>query len=344
MTPQQVAVLGAGSFGTVLANIIAQNGHKVRLWGRDQEMVKQINEGHHNPKYLPDYVLHESLVAYTDLIETIADVSALFFCVPSSAYEQTASTIAPHVPGHALIVSTAKGLRQGRLQLMSELLADILPSGLSIGVLSGPNIAAELARQEITATVLASEDFKMSERIHALLYCSYLRIYNNDDKKGVELAGALKNIYAIIAGIASGLGVGYNSVALLITRALAEMRRFAMHYGAKTETFLGLAGNGDLIVTCLSPESRNFHFGKLIGSGCSVQEAIAKVGQTVEGLNTLKVIHAEATRSELYMPLMQGLHRMVYEGAEIKALLKGLMHASHREDVDDQKSMAKHQS
>ena len=332
--PETVAVLGGGSFGTVLANIMANNGHSVRLWARDKDLVTQINTEHRNTKYFPEYELHTNLIACEDAREAIADTRTLFFCMSSAAYEETARAIASHIRKDALVVSTAKGLQIGNFKLMSEVLAETLPSTVNIAVLSGPNIAAELVRHEITATVIATEDLNTTQHIHKLLYCSYLRIYNNDDQKGVELAGALKNIYAIIAGMASGLGVGYNSVALLVTRALAEMRRFAIHYGAHAETFLGLAGNGDLIVTCLSPESRNFRFGSLIGSGRSVKDAIVEVGQTVEGLNTLKVVHAQAARDKLYMPLMRGLYRMIYEGAELATLLQELMHSQQRKDVD----------
>lgn len=331
---QIATVLGGGSFGTVLANIMANNSHDVRLWARDTDAVHAMNRYHRNVKYLPDYELNANLKVTADLDVALSETQTLIFCVPSNAYRTIARLVKSHLGVGIDVVSTAKGLEPDCFKLMSETLKEELSPNINIGILGGPNIALELARHEITATVIASADLKMAERIHKLLYCPYLRVYRNADWHGVELAGVLKNIYAIIGGIASGLGVGYNSKGLLITRALAEMRRFAVSYGAHVETFIGLAGNGDLIVTCLSPESRNFRFGVLLGQGHETKDAVKEIGQTVEGLNTLKVIYAESQRRKLYMPLMEGLYQMVYENVEISALLDGMMHAQQREDVE----------
>lgn len=329
-----VAVLGGGSFGTVLANIIANNGHHVHLWVRERALADEINHTHCNSKYFDNLSLHVGVVAETDLGAVLSGAGTVLVCVPSSAYRSTAKAMATHLSDKASVISTAKGLEPDCFKLMSEILSEELSPKVSIGVLSGPNIAAELARAEITATVLASTDKHLVERVHAFLYCSYLRVYSSTDIQGVELAGALKNIYAIIAGIASSMGVGYNSIALLITRALAEMRRFAVNSGARAETVLGLAGNGDLIVTCLSPDSRNYRFGQALGQGRKPKEAIAEIGRTVEGINTLKVVHAEARRRKLYMPLLESLYQMLHEDVGVSALLEGLMHSEQRADVE----------
>lgn len=332
---QSVVVLGGGSFATVLANIIAKNGIAVRLWARDESLVTAINKNHCNPRYLPDYQLHADITAYVDIALAMQDADFILIAVPSSAYRSVAQLIAPFFNSKIALVSTAKGFEIDSFKMMTKVLQEELPELCRIGVLSGPNIAAELAQEEIAATVIASTDTALQERIHELLYCSYLRVYSSSDMHGVELAGALKNIYAIVAGIATGRGVGFNTIALLITRSLVEMRRFAVSMGARTETFLGLAGNGDLIVTCLSPDSRNFRFGKALAEGNTIEEAIATINQTIEGLNTLKVVHKEATQRNLYMPLLDGLYKIIYEKLDINLLPGFLMHAHRRADVED---------
>ena len=333
---RSVAVLGGGKFGTVLAAIIASNGHRLRLWMRDESVAAAINEQHRNPAYLPELQLPESLHATVSLPEAVADSDALFFAVPSASCREVARDSANFLPEQAVLFSTTKGLEavpEGGFKRISEILHEELP-GARIGVISGPNIATELAQRQIAATTIASADREVHALCQELLFCDYLRVYANTDPHGVELAGALKNIYAIMGGMAAEMRLGHNTISMLITRSLAEMRRFAVASGADPETFLGLAGVGDLIVTCLSPHSRNFQIGQALARGQSLQQAMAAT-DTAEGVNTLQLVWREAQQRDIYMPMLFGLYQILYEGMKITAVVDGLMRATEqREDVE----------
>ena len=216
---------------------------------------------------------------------------------------------------------------------MSEILQEEIPQ-CRIGVLSGPNLAAEIVNRDLTATVIASEDPEVRTSVQNLLGCEYFRVYANADMYGVELAGALKNIYAIVAGLGSALGMGENAKAMLITRGMAEMSRFAVSLGANPMTFLGLAGVGDLIVTCTSSKSRNFRIGYAIGKGKPLEEAAAELGQVAEGIYTLKLVRDKSEAMGIQMPLVRGLHEILYGNASVKAVINGLMTAAQNSDVE----------
>ena len=253
MTEQRpIAVLGGGSFGTAVANLLAENGHAVRQWMRDPEQAEAIRVHRENPRYLKGIKIHPAVEPVTDLLETLTACDLCFVALPSSALR---SVLAPHAERLAgkLLVSLTKGIEAHTFKLMSEILTEIAPQA-RIGVLSGPNLAREVAEHALTATVVASEDEALCERVQAVLHGRTFRVYASGDRFGVELGGALKNVYAIIAGMAVALGMGENTKSMLITRALAEMTRFAVNQGANPMTFLGLAGVGDLIVTCSSPK------------------------------------------------------------------------------------------
>lgn len=328
----QVAVLGGGSFGTAISNIMADNGHKVSLWLRNAERAKEINQQHTNSDYLPDYPLNPELTATTDL-SVIQHCDIVFMSVPSASCRELAKEVAQYIaPGTALI-STTKGIEAENFSLMSQVLAQEIPQA-KIGVLSGPNLAKEIAAKQITGTVIASENDALNESIQDLLQCGNFRVYASNDVYGVELGGALKNIYAIIAGMAAALGSGQNTISVIVTRSLAEMSRFAVHKGADPMTFLGLAGVGDLIATCMSPLSRNYRVGFYLGEGKQLDEIIAELGQVAEGVNTLKFVKKEAEELDIYMPLVNSLYAVIYEGKTIAEVVDNMMFAEQSRDVE----------
>jgi glycerol-3-phosphate dehydrogenase (NAD(P)+) len=337
--PAKVAVLGGGSFGTALANIVADNGHAATLWLRNAERAAEINEQHRNSGYLPDYPLNDALVATIDLAEAVADRDVVFMAVPSGSCRSVAREVARHIRPDCLLVSTTKGLEASAtpqphsFRLMSEVLREELP-GVRLGVLSGPNLAKEIAARQITATVIASADEALNANVQELLRCGYFRVYASRDMVGVELGGALKNVYAIMAGMAAAIGIGHNTIAMLITRALAEMTRFAVNRGADPLTFMGLAGIGDLMVTCMSPLSRNYQVGFALGQGRSIENIVAELGQVAEGINTLKLLKEHAEEIGVRMPLVAGLFEILYNGRSIPEVVGGLMRAEQNRDVE----------
>lgn len=333
MTEQQpIAVLGGGSFGTAIANLLAENGHSVRLWMRDPEQAEAIRTTRQSTRYLKGITVHERVVPGTDLAATIAGSELIFVALPSSALRAALSPHAERLAGKYL-VSLTKGIEAQTFKLMSQILEEVAPQA-HIGVLSGPNLAREIAEHALTATVVASEDEALCQRVQATLHGRTFRVYASGDRFGVELGGALKNVYAIMAGLAAALGMGENTRSMLITRALAEMTRFAVKLGANPMTFLGLAGVGDLIVTCSSPKSRNYQVGFALGEGLSLDEAVARLGETAEGVNTLKVLKAKSEELKIYMPLVAGLHAILFEGRTLAQVIELLMRGEPKTDVD----------
>lgn len=332
-TVHKVAVLGGGSFGTAIANIMANNGHQVTLWLRNDERAEEINQQHCNSAYLPDYPLNETLTASTDLAESVLGTDIVFMAVPSQSCRDVAKTLSHLIADGTILVSTTKGIEPGQFKLMSQVLAEEVPQA-RLGVLSGPNLAKEIAANQITGTVIASEDESLNRCIQDLLQSGTFRVYASSDVYGVELGGALKNIYAIIAGMAAAKGIGQNTISMLMTRSLAEMSRFAVHKGADPMTFLGLAGVGDLIATCMSPLSRNYRVGYQLGEGKSLDAIIAELGQVAEGVNTLKLIKQQAEQSGIYMPLVSALYAVIYEGKTVKEVVGAMMWSEQNRDVE----------
>lgn len=334
MSPvSHVAVLGGGSFGTVIANMMAEKGFQVRLWMRDAERVEQINQTHCNARYLPDYPLAESLQATTELQLALTGAEAVFISVPSHAVREVMQQSAPYLTPEQCLISTTKGIEAETFSLMSEIIADEIPQA-RIGVLSGPNLAKEIARHQLTATVIASQDEALRQRIQQLLHCPYFRVYASSDTYGVELGGTLKNIYAIAAGMSAALQMGENTRSMLMTRSLAEMSRFAVSMGANPMTFLGLAGVGDLIVTCMSPLSRNFRVGFALGEGKTLDEAVSVLGEVAEGVNTLRQVRDKALERDIYMPLVAGLYEVVFNAAPVTAIARSMMVNAQSSDVE----------
>jgi glycerol-3-phosphate dehydrogenase (NAD(P)+) len=328
-----VAVLGGGSFGTVIANIIACNGNSVRLWLRNEERAASINRHRENLEYLPGYRLHDDLNATTSLEQAVAGVDIVLVAVPSKSFRQVVRELAGLVPAQTLLISLTKGIEASGFRLMSEILREEMRDNPR-AVLSGPNLAGEIAAGQVTGSVIASDLPAINATVHAMLHSESFLIYSSHDMYGVELGGALKNVYAILAGIAAALELGENTVGMLLTRSLAEMSRFAVHMGANPMTFLGLAGVGDLFVTCSSPLSRNYQVGMALGKGQPLDEILEAMDQVAEGINTLSLLRAEAQRREVHMPLVTGLYAILYEHRPVVDVFDDMMHTEQAEDVE----------
>lgn len=329
----KISILGAGMFGTAIANIVAENGRDVWLWARDEEQAKSIETSRENVKYLPGYPVHEKVHATSDLKQSVKDAKVIFVSVPSSSVREVIKSAKPYLNKNAFLVSTTKGVEPDGFRLMSQVLREEIET-MPVGVLSGPNLAEEIAQKQITATVIASESHALIKQVQEILHASYFRVYSSDDVYGIELAGALKNIYAISAGFAAALGVGHNTLGVLLTRSLAEMSRFAHAMGAKPLTFLGLAGVGDLMVTCMSPLSRNYQLGFLIGQGLSLQEAETKLGKLAEGVNTVRIVRQKAEEMNVYMPLANGLYDIMFNSRSVEEVIHAMMMADQPSDVE----------
>lgn len=333
MDKHNIVVLGGGSFGTAIANMIASNGHNVTLWMRDGQNAEQCQRLGENTPYLPGYRLVKELRISSDMDSALANADVVFFSVPSKAFRSVASQAAKILSPGVIAVSTAKGIEEGSFKLMSEILAETLPQA-RVGVISGPNLAAEIAQGQITATVIASEDAALCKTVQDILATRLFRVYANRDRYGVELAGALKNIYAIAAGVGSAMEVGQNTMSVLITRSLAEMTRFAAKLGADPMTFLGLSGVGDLIVTCSSNLSRNFRVGEALGRGMTLDEAVASIGQVAEGVKTIRLVKEKADELGVYMPLVNALYQMLYNHQSVKDVMTKMMLSGQNDDVE----------
>ena len=330
---RSVAVLGGGSFGTAIANIVADNDHQVGVWLRDTALVEQCQLSGENVKYLPGYPLNSEVQFTNELKELCTQAEIIFLAIPSKSFRSVLQQIKPFISPGQIVISTAKGIEEKGFYLMSQVIEQELGAA-KIGVLSGPNLAVEIAQRKLTATVIASRNEEVRKTIQTLLSQPYFRVYSNEDVFGVELGGALKNVYAIAAGMADALGMGENTKGMLITRSLAEMSRMAATLGGNPSTFLGLSGVGDLVVTCSSPLSRNYQLGYLLGEGLSLEEANAKLNQTVEGVNTVRLVRNKAQELDLYMPLVAGMYAILFDGQDLKTVISGLMMGEHADDVE----------
>lgn len=327
------AILGGGSFGTAMASILAENGHTTRLWVRDPETAAAINEDRENPRYLPGQSLPEGVQATEQLEAVLEGADLVFVAVPSSAFVEVLRQARPLVAEGTLVVSCTKGIHEDGFLLMSQVLKREWDH-TRIGVLSGPNLAREIVERKFTGTVIASPDEELCHTVQRALSCDYFRVYDNPDIYGVELGGALKNIYAVASGMAAAIGIGENSRSFMLTRALAEMSRFAVELGANPLTFLGLSGVGDLIATCSSSLSRNYRMGHALGSGRDLDEALEELGQTAEGLNTIRLVATRARELDLYMPLASALYEIIHEGKPLDTMIARLMGGEHKHDVE----------
>ncbi|MDR2213117.1 MAG: NAD(P)H-dependent glycerol-3-phosphate dehydrogenase [Pseudomonadales bacterium] len=340
MSVNSVAVIGGGSFGTVIANIIAHNGHYTQLWMRDAEQVESLNLTRQNQQYLPGHDIHAKVEAIHDLRAVVELAELIFVAVPSGSFRSVVRQMRPHLRPGVMLISATKGIEAETFRLMSQILAEEVPGARS-GVLSGPNLAKEIAQRSPTGTVVASSDGELRYLVQNILRSDTFRVYANDDMLGVELGGSLKNIYAIIAGLAATSGMGTNTIAMLITRSLTEMARFGVRMGADPMTFLGLSGVGDLVVTCSSPLSRNYRVGKALAEGKDIDGIIAELGQVAEGVNTLKQVKERADELQVPMPLCGSLYEIIYNKAPIDHIIASLMLEETELDVEFEVGRAK---
>ena len=329
---KKVAVLGGGSFGTVLANLAASNEYNVSLWVRDSEQALRINSEGANSSYHPELKLSKNIVASENLKEVLSEVSIVFIATPSIIFEQIVNRIAQTVDDKAYLISCTKGILDDPFRPLSYVISSKLKN--SIGVLSGPNLAKEIANEKVAGTVIASLNERLIDMVKSLLSSKNFKIFSSNDMHGVELAGALKNIYAIICGMADSLEVGENAIGLILTRSMAEMSRFAVAKGANPITFLGLSGMGDLVATCTSALSRNYQLGFNIGSGMKLTEAKEKVGQIAEGVRTLEIVFKESSKHQIKMPLVESMYNIIYNDKSPNILIDDLINNPHEVDVE----------
>ena len=329
---KKIAVLGGGSFGTVLANLAASNGYSVSLWVRDSEQALRINSEGANTTYHPELKLSENIEATDSLEEVLKDASMVFIATPSIIFQQIIQRISNLIEDDSYLISCTKGILGKPFRPLSEVITEKV--GNTLGVLSGPNLAKEIADNKVAGSVIASSDNELINSVKSVLSSQTFKIYSSNDMQGVEFAGALKNIYAIICGMADSLKVGENAIGLILTRSMAEMSRFAVAKGANPITFLGLAGMGDLVATCTSKLSRNYQLGYNLGKGMKIDKAKEKIGQVAEGIRTLEVIKNESIELDIKMPLVESLYNIVYLDSSPDVLISDLINNPHEVDVE----------
>ena len=321
-----VAVVGAGSWGTAFASVLAANNVDTLLWGRRAETVEEINNARHNESYLPGIELPPSLHATHDLEEALARAPVVVLGIPSHAFRDKVVQIAPLLDRDAVLVSLTKGIERDTLMRMSQVAAEA--AGIAedrVAVLSGPNLAKEVAKGLPGASVVACGDEQRAYALQRLFHAPTFRVYTNTDVCGVEIGGATKNVVAIAAGVADGLGYGENALAALVTRGLVEITRLGVRMGADPLTFAGLAGVGDLVATCLSKQSRNHHVGEELGKGRMLDDIIASMNMVAEGVKSCAGILAMAARVSCDMPIATRVGKVLYEGADVKEMVDSLL-------------------
>lgn len=317
-------VVGAGAWGTALADLLARNGQAVTLWALEPDVVDSINTRHENTRFLAGAKLHEAVRATGDLEEAVRGAPLVVFVTPSHVLRGIAQRAGESAEARATIVVASKGIERETLALMTEVVSDEMPERPVVG-LSGPSFAREVVERQPTAVVAASRDAHASARVQQALSSDAFRVYTHHDVIGVELGGSLKNVMAIATGMAEGLGLGYNPRAALITRGLAEMTRLGVALGADPLTFAGLAGIGDLVLTCTGALSRNRQVGLEIGQGKRLDESLAARETVAEGVYTTQSAHALASRKEIEMPIVAAVYRILFEGRDPRRAIGELM-------------------
>ncbi|MET0395863.1 MAG: NAD(P)H-dependent glycerol-3-phosphate dehydrogenase [Longimicrobiaceae bacterium] len=323
----RVAVVGAGSWGTALANLLARKGVQVILWSHEADVAEGIEREHRNPRYLAEVELDPRLRATADMAEAVDGAEVVVSVSPSHVVRAVMSQAARSMRADALVVSASKGIETDTLETMDGVLEDVLPREAALGAtyLSGPSFALEVGLGQPTAVTIASRSARAAERAQELFQTDYFRVYTSSDVAGVELGGALKNVIAIAAGVVEGLGFGNNTRAALITRGLAEITRLGVDLGANPLTFAGLAGMGDLILTCTGALSRNRSVGLELGAGRSLQDILGGMTQVAEGVRTARSAHDLALRRGIEMPIVHAVHAVLFEELAPRAAVERLM-------------------
>lgn len=330
----KITVIGAGSWGTVLANLLANNGENVEIYARDKEVVKTINQQNYNFKYFPDIKLNTNLTAVNNLKKSLKETELVVISVPTQALSGLLEDLQKFLTTNTIIVSTAKGIEENSFQTNSQMIKE---AGFeNVVVLSGPTHAEEVMTELPTAIVAAAKNKKIAEKVQTIFMSKYFRVYTNPDVKGVELGGALKNVIAVASGICDGLDFGDNTRAALITRALNEMSHFVEYQGAKNVTLAGLSGMGDLVVTCTSMHSRNRRFGIEIGKGKNILEAKEKVNQVVEGVKTTRAIYKwlNSNEIELEMPITEQVYQVLFNDKDPRQAVEELMLRTKKHEME----------
>lgn len=322
---RSIAVLGAGSWGTALAMQIARAGHDVCLWGIDVDQIDAMQHERCNRFYLPDIPFPENLRVSSDLAQSLQQAQDLLITVPSHAFRSFIHSAKPFIRDQHVVAWATKGLEDGSAKLMHQIVAEELPQCKATAVVSGPTFAREVAQNLPTAVTVASKNLDTARDVAAYLHFGHFRAYTSEDVTGVELGGSLKNVLAIAAGIADGLGFGANTRAALITRGLAEIMRLGEVMGAERETFMGLAGLGDLVLTCTDNQSRNRRLGLKLASGMSVDAAKQEIAQAVEGVNTAREAHALARKHQVELPIIEQTYRVLFENLPAKQAVQALL-------------------
>jgi len=334
---EQITVVGAGSWGTALAIVLADNGHRVKLWGHRPELINEINSTRRNEKYLPGIDLPENIVGYSNFEESLKEVHTVILAVPTKAIRQVLKDMIKVIKERVTFVHVSKGIEPDTLLRISEIIEEEVPPQLlkDIVVLSGPSHAEEVSQRHITTVTSSSKNMKAAEYIQDLFINQNFRVYTNPDIIGVEIGGALKNIIALAAGITDGLGYGDNAKAALITRGLAEIARLGSKMGGNPLTFSGLTGIGDLIVTCTSVHSRNWRAGNLLGKGHNLDEVLENMGMVVEGVRTTKAAYQLAEKYDVKMPITEALYEVLFNGKSPKEAVDSLMARVKTHEMED---------
>lgn len=328
----RVSVIGAGSWGTTVAALASRNTPTL-LWSRRASLAEQIDRDHENGDYLAGYRLPTQLRATADLEEAVRAADLLVMGVPSHGFRSALEAVRPYLRPWVPVISLSKGLEVGTRLRMSQLVEEVLP-GHPVGVLTGPNLAKEILAGHAAASVIAMDDDNIARAIQGLFQAELFRVYTNEDVVGSELGGVLKNVIAIAAGMADGLGAGDNTRAAVITRGLAEMSRLGVAMGGQTVTFAGLAGMGDLVATCISPQSRNRHVGECLGKGQTIEEIIAAMNMVAEGVKTSKVVVEIADELGIDMPIASEVRAVCHEGRVAAEAYAGLLRRGSGREVD----------
>lgn len=323
----RVTVLGAGSWGTTVASLLSRRDHQTLLWARKQEVVDEINRDHRNSAYLPDAALPPRLTATADLEQAAGHAELLVVGVPTSAFRTTLEDVRPHLTPWIPVISLSKGLERATHLRMTEVVKDVLP-GRPVAALTGPNLAKEIMAGQAAASVVATEDLSVAAALQAVLRRGMFRVYTNHDVVGCEIGGAMKNVVAIATGIAEGLGVGDNTRAAVMSRGLAELTTLAVAMGGEPPTLAGLAGMGDLVATCMSPQSRNRYVGEQLGLGRSLPDVLAGMRMVAEGVRTASTVVELADQHGLSMPISRTIHDVVSGRIEAADAYRGLLRAA----------------
>ncbi|KUP06585.1 glycerol-3-phosphate dehydrogenase [Bacillus coahuilensis p1.1.43] len=334
---KDITILGAGSWGTALALVLGDNGHRVRLWGHNAQHMDSIRSDKRNQKYLPEIELPDSIEPTSDLSWAISDVEHIVIAVPTKAIREVLQKVLPLLNRDVIVTHVSKGIEPDTHLRISEIIEEelITPFLKGVVVLSGPSHAEEVGLRHPTTVTVSSKDLTIAEEVQDLFMNSYFRVYTNADVIGVEIGGALKNIIALAAGITDGLGYGDNAKAALITRGLAEIARLGTKMGANPLTFSGLTGIGDLIVTCTSVHSRNWRAGNMLGKGLSIEEVLDKMGMVVEGIRTTKAAYQLCEKYEVDMPITTVLYHVLFDGVSAKEGVDQLMGRMKKHEMEE---------